>query len=430
MQDTTSMIIEQSNRQRTKSDGPEPVVLWRQSDRLALQGLADIDGVPLPSDLAVAAHLPHCDPDLVLRGGYPTRVRPKRGTIPAGWRLLSQRLMWPILVVSMSKGVKGSLLPPGRRPRWTGGLRLQRPVQPFQASVLLRVTGFDTLRYDAQLDPPYRQRRQATQANAGEGRSVVRPDGRWKSVLPEGTLHDPTHMRASGARQPIADQQVPRGGVLQCEWVDPNPVPSAEPTLEVDGPDVVGALRSCKRLTPRRSTLPPFPTTYKPCTVEDVPCGAGRRPTTLWLHGSQPRHQLLRPPRWTLPPGRNKPLSHWTWRRIGMTTRSSTTVTQFLPAKGLEPVDPLVARLATDAELPAQLHECHFPSLPPLDKAHLLSFWARLFPRQHTPPDGFPPSSRNVLPMCPVYLLPMYPVYTHLYPLPSKGEERSQRPSR
>ena len=35
---------------------------------------------------------------------------------------------------------------------------------------------------------------------------------------------------------------------------------------------------------------------------------------------------------------------------------------------------------------------------------------------------GSLPSSSNVLPMCPVFLLPMYPVCTHPSPLPSEGE--------
>ena len=43
--------------------------------------------------------LPDCHPDSVLRGSYPTWVRPRRRMILAGGRLLSQGLMWPLGVV-------------------------------------------------------------------------------------------------------------------------------------------------------------------------------------------------------------------------------------------------------------------------------------------------------------------------------------------
>ena len=391
MQDTASMVIQQSNGQRTKSDGPETVVLWDQANGLAREGLAHVDGVPSPLDLSVGPHPSHRHLGLVLWRADSIRVAPQRKPVVTGRRLLSQRLMGPILVVGLAKGVKGSLLPPGRRQRWTGGLRLQRSMEPFQASVLLWVTRFDTLRYDTQLDPPYRQRRQASQADAGEGRSVVGPDGPWKSVLSEGTLQDSANLRASGPHQPIADQQIPRGGVLHCERVDPDPVPRAEPPLEVNGPHIVGALSSCERLAPRRSTPAPFPTSYKPCTVQDVPCRAGRRPRLAGFYVSQPRHQLLGSPGWMLPPGRSKPLGHCARGPVGMAMRSSATVPQPLPAICLKAPDTLVAGLATNAKLAAQIHEAYSPCLPSLDEAYLLGFEVRLFPGQHIPPDEMTP---------------------------------------
>lgn len=120
-----------------------------------------------------------------------------------------------------ARGVKSLLLPPSRRLSRTRRLCLQRTVQPLQPSILLWMTGFDALRYHAQLDRSYRQRRQAPQANTGKGRPFVPPDGPWKSELPKGVFQDPAHLRSVGVRQPIAGQQAPRDGVLHGDRVDP-----------------------------------------------------------------------------------------------------------------------------------------------------------------------------------------------------------------
>lgn len=106
MQYTTSMIIQESNRQRTNPDGPGPVVLWRQANRLAPQGLAEVDGVAPPPDLPIGAHLPHRHCDLVIRGGYATGVGTKRRTVPLGGRQLGQSLMWPLLVPGLREASK------------------------------------------------------------------------------------------------------------------------------------------------------------------------------------------------------------------------------------------------------------------------------------------------------------------------------------
>ncbi len=125
----------------------------------------------------------------------------------------------------LAKGVKGSLLPTPGCPRRTRRLCLQRPVESLQPSVLLRVTRFDPLGHDTQLDPPYRQLRQATQAHAAKGRSVVGPNNSWESILSKGALKDAMRFAAVESLQLIADQQVARSGVLRRQRVDPG-VPS------------------------------------------------------------------------------------------------------------------------------------------------------------------------------------------------------------
>ena len=157
------------------------------------------------SDLPIATDLPHRHPNLVLRGGYPARVGSKRRMVAACWRLLSQHLVWPLGVVAVTKGVKDSLLPAPGRLGWTGRLCLERAVQPFQSSVLFRVARLGPFRHDAQLDPPNRQRREASQNHTRKGRFVVGPDGPRQSVLPKGTFEDLAHLRPVGLPAAMRD---------------------------------------------------------------------------------------------------------------------------------------------------------------------------------------------------------------------------------
>ena len=109
MQDGTIVIIQQPDTQRTKPNGPGTIVLWNQPNRLAFEGLAEVDPVALPLDLRVGTDLSDCHPDSVLRGSYPTRVRPRRRMILAVGGLLSQGLMWPLSVVEVWRKVSKTL---------------------------------------------------------------------------------------------------------------------------------------------------------------------------------------------------------------------------------------------------------------------------------------------------------------------------------
>ena len=78
-------------------------------------------------------------------------------------------------------------------------------------------------------------------------------------------------------------------------------------------------------------------------------------------------------------------------RLIGMTMRSSATVSQPTPPTRPESLEPPVARLTTYAELAARLYQRHSPSLTLFNEPYLFVFRARLFPGQHIPPDRFAP---------------------------------------
>ena len=361
MQDSSIVVIQQPDRQGTKPDGPVAIILWHQANGLAFECPAEVDHVALPLDLTVGTHLPHSRPDSVLWGGYPTRVGPSRRMVLAGGRLLCQCLMWPFGVVVQAKGVEGSLLPPPGCPWRTCRLCLQSTVQSLQSSVLLRVTGFDPLRHDAQLDPPYRQLRQATQAHTGKGWSVVGPNGRWKSILPKGALKHPSRFAVVRLPQPIADQQVSRGGVLHRQRVDPGPISRSEPPLEVDRPHVIGPFCRRKRLAPRRCMPSTFSTLHQPCSVKDLSRRTRRRPRRVGLGIPKRRHHFLRSPVRMGPSYTDHTLGYCQRRLVRPTNRSSATVSHSLKTIGPVPIHPLVSRLTAYTEPSAQRHEAHFP---------------------------------------------------------------------
>ena len=74
-------------------------------------------------------------------------------------------------------------------------------------------------------------------------------------------------------------------------------------------------------------------------------------------------------------------------RRIGARLRSPHSLKTIGPV----PIHPLVSRLTAYTEPSAQRHEAHFPPLPPFQELFSLFLRTRLFPGQHTPPDGIGP---------------------------------------
>jgi len=66
------------------------------ADRLADQCLADKDQLARPIDLTGAAHAAHRNVIAIVPILDPIRIGPRRGPVPRGRRLLSQRLVRPL----------------------------------------------------------------------------------------------------------------------------------------------------------------------------------------------------------------------------------------------------------------------------------------------------------------------------------------------
>jgi hypothetical protein len=403
-------------------DRPVPVIFRHQSHWLATQGLTQVDPSSVPLDLSVGPDPSHRHTRLVLRRDHPPGIRTFRRLVTPGWRLLPQGFMRAFLVVSGTKSVKSPLL---LLPRGLGrlcSLRLKRSVEPLQPSVLLRMTRLDALRNDSRLDPPHRQSRQSTQANTGEGRTVVGPDRPGQAVLSKGSFQNRAHLGASGLAQPVTHQEIPGGGVSQRQGIDPYPIPGAEPTLEVDAPQVVGLLYLGKGLAPRGRTAARLTPAHQSSPVQQVPNGAGGGPSLprrTRFPVIQPGYQLLGTPGWVVLAGQNQPFYHRPPRTVRMHVGCAAKVAQSLPAPGSEALNSFVAGLRTNSKGLAQIHEGLSPCFPSLDEPSLLRFRARTTPRHHFPPHRCYDCVLCVLGKC--YLCPRFKCYqsTRFVPHPN-----------
>ena len=67
--------------------------------------------------------------------------------------LLVQRLVRTVVIVLVPEVIEGGLLAACIGVWRTGGVLLERPMEPFQAAILLRMRWGNALRRDAQPDP-------------------------------------------------------------------------------------------------------------------------------------------------------------------------------------------------------------------------------------------------------------------------------------
>jgi hypothetical protein len=99
-------------------------------------------------------------------------MAPGRRPVMLGGHLLAERLLRPLVVVVLAKGIEARLLPlrvGRRRPRVSAfSIRCIRSV-----GVLLRLTGLDVLEPDSEPDAVHHKAREAAGADGRERRAAV-----------------------------------------------------------------------------------------------------------------------------------------------------------------------------------------------------------------------------------------------------------------
>ena len=92
--------------------------------------------------------------------------------------------MGPDVVVLGAEVVEGALLASEVGARGSGSLPLEDEVHVLVLGVLLRASGLDELRLDAELDEPDGEAREAAEGVGGEGGAVVGTGYAWAGPTP------------------------------------------------------------------------------------------------------------------------------------------------------------------------------------------------------------------------------------------------------
>ena len=188
---------------------PESIIDRLEPDVLLAQDVADADPLTVPADATVAADPPDLEVAGIFDRGEPVRIRSVRRMVDGCGRLLSQRLVRPLVVEEMTEGVESFLLDHVVLRRRSGGLGLEGPMHSLVACVLLRMRRLDELGEDPQADPPDRELGEPSDGGGGKGSSVVGADDPGKSVFLEEPHEDGLGEVVGGRQKRLNVEQVP-----------------------------------------------------------------------------------------------------------------------------------------------------------------------------------------------------------------------------
>src|SRR6202035_4601030 len=150
---------DRAEHDRAVADDPAGVVLG-EPDRLANQGVVDVDRAIAPSDSPVVAAPPYFVVAVIFRLAQNAVEAPRRGRIVVGRRGVVERLMRALFVVNTLEVAQAFELLTQTGSWRIGGVLQQCQMHSLVATVLLRLAGRDALRKHAgrdQLERPTRQ---------------------------------------------------------------------------------------------------------------------------------------------------------------------------------------------------------------------------------------------------------------------------------
>src|SRR3978361_628192 len=154
-------LIDDADRHIEEAHLPMSVANFFDSDSFPGERAAKVDEVAAPFDLSVGANLAHRGFGRVIGLWKPPWHRPRRRLVDACRSTLAERLMRSLFVVVAPKRRKAASLSGAgcrRRPHRFQKREVEAPVP----AVLLRMAGINPFMSNAKLDPPHRQRRQAS----------------------------------------------------------------------------------------------------------------------------------------------------------------------------------------------------------------------------------------------------------------------------
>src|SRR5262245_11463693 len=398
--ETAAFAVDEAKLKIGETHLPLAAVGLGKTDRLTDQDLADEDEFAAPLDLAVAAHAAHRERVGIDHFAHRTWIGPRRWDVVGSRCLESERLVRPLFVEVAAERVKARLLLGDRRGRRGCGFGLERAVHTLMTPVLLRLSRINPLRNNAKLEPPNRQWRKAGGSSRGKGRAIVRADLQRQTDLAEVLLEHRPDMLMVGTFDRLAAQQTAAEAIAQRQRITAALVASAEPTLEIGAPDIVGRLHGGKRLPERRGLPTPTPRLDQSLPLEPFPDCARCRQVGVRVQLAQLHPQLARPPMRVPLAQRKRGFDQVPRPFPAMRMRCPVTVLQSCRPFLAVTLKPDIARRPADPRLPAQFAHRPLAFQSRNNKAHSFVHDAGLSPRH-----------RQVLPAVHRNLPTMYPVY-------------------
>jgi hypothetical protein len=210
----------------------------------------------------------------------------------------------------------------------------------------------NALMLDAEAHPPDVELREAMDAARREGDAVVGPDRPRQAELAEGVLEDRPGTPALDVRQAPTGEQIACVLIANCERIAPHPVARGELPFKVSGPEIVRGVSGWGNDAGMLMRLAPAALLHQALAGEEIPRRAYRGPRVggdLGMPRREPVEQLAGPPIRMPAPRRAQQVSDLRRAAVWTVVRGVAPVPQAAPPVLVETVEPLVARLATDA---------------------------------------------------------------------------------
>ena len=237
--------------------------------------------------------------------------------------------MRTLLVVLFLKTSPGLLLLPPGPCRRIRRFPLQRLMQPFPTSVLLRLAGVNPLRDDPQLQPPYRQPRQSAHGQRRQRWPLVGAQRSRQSILAESRFPHCFHLPLARARQQLTAQQATAASSAQRQRLAALPVGGQKPALEVSSPQRIRLPGMRQRLAPGCCPPPPLGPYRQPLLLQNPRHRRRRRPGSPGVFALPDRLPLLGSPVGQLrtqPQALNRPIHSYTVVRLTPKRRASSAL--------------------------------------------------------------------------------------------------------
>src|SRR5215472_7222995 len=235
-----SSFVDDTQDYGTEAQLPTAVGDASRPDRLADEQGGDEHARHSPADSAVAANQTNHVVRSVLGAREGGGHGIARARVDRGGRSLSERFVGALLVVVLPKQVEDSLLCAQVATRRLRGFCGQCPMHSLVATILLRVSRFDALGSDTELDPPDCERGQTSRSTAGKRRSVVGADPAGNPELHEGSLEVLANVGLVRDAQALALDQETACCIADRQGVTALAIEQSKVALEVGAPDVVG----------------------------------------------------------------------------------------------------------------------------------------------------------------------------------------------